>query len=75
MANTVKPAGRSMCSSTLTHQLLVIFHVIVFLAYGVPYAMRFRRQPPAWPVVAVLAGSAIALIAFGRLVVVSSWVP
>jgi len=101
-----------------THQLLVIFHVVVLLAYGVPYALRFRRQPPAWvvvvvlgvapslalglvglaryvilafpipialadllsgqrrsTVVAVLAVSAIALIAFGRLVVVSSWVP
>jgi len=99
-------------------QRLVIFHVVVLLAYGVPYAMRFRRQPRAWMVVvvlgvapslalglvglaryvilafpipiavadllagqrrstviAVLAVSAVALMAFARLVVVSSWVP
>jgi hypothetical protein len=35
-------------------QPLAVFHVVAFVVFVVPYALRFRSQPPAWGVIVVL---------------------
>ncbi len=56
----------------------MIVHVVVFLAYGVPYAMRFRRQPPAWIVISVLVVApslALGLVGLARYVILAFPIP
>ena len=49
------------------HQRLAFTHIVLLLIFLVPYAMRFRRQPPAWAAVVVLGVlPALALGSGGR---------
>ena len=60
------------------HQRLVIVHLVLFLAYCVPYALRFRRQPPAWVVISVLVVApslALGLVGLARYVILAFPIP
>ncbi len=60
------------------HQRLVIFHLVVLLAYGVPYLLRFRRQPSPWMlavVLGVLPALALGLVGLARYVVLAFPIP
>jgi hypothetical protein len=61
-----------------THQRLVMFHIVVLLAYVVPYVMRWRRQPPAWTVVVLLGlapSLALGLVGLARYVILAFPIP
>ena len=60
------------------HQRLVVFHVAVLVAYGVPYLLRFRRQPPAWILVVVLGVTpalTLGMVGLARYVVMAFPIP
>jgi hypothetical protein len=60
------------------HQRLALTHIVLLLIFLVPYAMRFRRQPPAWAVVVmlgVLPALALGVVGVARYAVLAFPIP
>ena len=59
-------------------QRLALTHIVLLLIFLVPYAMRFRRQPPAWAVVVVLGvlpALALGVVGVARYAVLAFPIP
>jgi hypothetical protein len=60
------------------HQRLALTHIVLLLIFLIPYAMRFRSQPPAWAVVVllgVLPALALGVVGVARYAVLAFPIP